>query len=705
MVFQSMKRRVILTLLNVLLFSLTAYGQDPGATLFTYAKDKVTVEEFERYFLKNINIGTPVISNEKIREDLDLYIKFKLKLQDARDAGVDTTESYVREVEMFRDQLARGYLYDREVTDALIREAYERMQYEVEVSHILVIVGPRAKPADTQVAYARIKGMLDRIRSGTSTWDQEAKYSDDPGTKDIGGNLGYMTAMQVVYPFENQAYTVPVGGMSEVFRTDFGYHIIKVTNKRPNRGDIKIRHILLRVGLTPEGTEEAQKRKMEDIYAKIKSGESTVAEMARNFSEDFNSRNNGAGGEMDYVNVPMFIGDLDRQQWVDKAFALAKNGDYSEPFRTGLGWHIVQRMDIRPLGSFEQMKGNLKNQVQGDARAQKSVDALVVKVKGENAYAEYPENLNALIASLDTNFAKGSFKASALPEYPVSSQGQGGKKGKVYIKPAANRTPLRQLVVFKLAGENYTVEQFAQHLESTMRPVSGTNMDYVNETFNAWVKTKCVEFQDKHLEEKSPEFRYLYTEFREGILMFARMQEKVWLKANEDTTGLKKFHTDNARNYMWSDRFDCEVYLCADKKMMSTVAKQVKAGLNPDSIRRFHTTKNMINMDFRLGKYEKTDTFLFPDGRILETLFSKPEYRAKQNKIYKLNQIGNNWVVVKVNRFIPAEPKKFEECRGHVANDYQQYLETAWINELKARYPYEVNEAVLQALITRLTAK
>lgn len=686
------------------MFIAAASGQNPDATLFTYAKDKVTAEEFERYFLKNINIGNQVVNAEKIREDLDLYIRFKLKIQDAHDAGLDTSESYLRELGVFRDQLARSYLYDREVTDGLIREAYDRMQEELEVSHILVAVGPRANPADTQTAYARIKGIYDRIMAGKSQWNEEAKNSDDPGTKDNGGNLGYMTALQVVYPFENMAYNTPVGGVSAVFRTEFGYHILKITNRRPNRGDIKLRHVLLRVGLTPEGTEEAQKKKVEDIYNRIKSGQSTVAEMARNFSEDFNSRNNGAGGEMDFLNVTMFIGDLDRQGLVDKAFSLQKNGDYTEPFRTSMGWHIVQRIDVRPLGSFEQLKGTLKNQVQNNSRAQKSVDALVAKVKAENAYKEFPENLNALIASLDTNFAKGQFKAASLPEYPMSSQVQGGKKGKVYIKPAASKTPLRQLNLFTLGGENFDVAAFATHLEASMKPVTNSNMEFVNEVFRDWVSAKCVDYQDRHLEEKSPEFRHLYQEFREGILMFARMQQMVWDKANEDTVGLKQFHDAQKQNYMWTDRFDCEVYLCADKKMMEKVAKQVKKGISPDSIRRSHTVQNKINMDFRLGKYERTDTFLFPDGRILTRLFDQPEYRTKPGKIYKMNQIGSNWVVVKVNRFIPAESKRFEECRGHVANDYQQYLEKAWIDDLMKRYPYQVNEPVLQAMIQKLTA-
>jgi peptidyl-prolyl cis-trans isomerase SurA len=235
-----------------------------------------------------------------------------------------------------------------------------------------------------------------------------------------------------------------------------------------------------------------------------------------------------------------------------------------------------------------------------------------------------------------------------------------------------------------------------------MQPITGSNMEFVNAVFKDWVKGKCVIYQDQHLEEKSPEFKHLYQEFKEGILMFARMQQKVWDKANEDTAGLKDFHETNKTKYMWNDRFDCEVYLCADKKMAGSVAKMVKKGIQPDSIRRKHTRSNTVSMDYRLGKYEITDTFLFPDGRILTTLFSNPEYREKPGKIQNLNQIGANWVVVKVNQFLPAAPKKLEECRGLAANDYQTFLEEQWLSDLLKTYPYSVNQPVFDAFSKRM---
>ncbi|MBL7811900.1 MAG: peptidylprolyl isomerase [Bacteroidetes bacterium] len=677
----------------------TTFGlkaQDPRSVIFTAAGNKVTVDEFERQFLKNINLEDEKITAAQIDEYLDLYIKFKLKIQDAHDAGLDTARNYRDELQMYRDQLARNYLYDREVTDALIKEAYDRLQWELAVSHILITIAPDAGPADTLIAFNKIKNIGDQLLKDPSAFESLAREnSDDPGSKDNGGNLGYMTALQVVYPFENMAYNTPMGSVSRIFRTEFGYHILKVTDKRANRGEIKMRHLMLRVGTTPEATADAVKAKINEIYQRLKSGESTLASMARNYSEDYNSRYQD--GEMDFVSATQFIGDLDRQKWVDKGFSLSNPGDICEPFQTSYGWHILQKVAVRPLGPFEQMRVVLKNQVQGDRRAQKSVDALVEKVKAENGFKEYPEALKALESSLDSTYIKGTFKKAGLPMYAR------GAKTQETIKATRNlQQPLLDLNLYVLGGKNYTVGEFATELESISRPVTGNVAEHLNTQYKAWVSKNCVTYQDAHLEEKSAEFRNIYQEYREGILMFNRMQELVWEKANTDSVGLDKFYNQHKTDYTWGDRFDAEIYLCASQDIMNRVAKSVRKKIAADSIRRAENKTNQLNLDFRIGKYELADSFLFPDKRILETLFADPKYRAKSDKVYTLNKIGKDWVVVKVVKFLPASSKTLSETRGPVASKYQETLEKEWMDALKSKYTVEVNEPVLNELKKRL---
>ncbi|MFM1898736.1 MAG: hypothetical protein RL577_976 [Bacteroidota bacterium] len=650
---------------------------------------EVTYEEFKRQFLKNINLEEHQVTAAEIDEYLQLYIRFKMKIQDAVEAGQNENSAYLQELAMYREQLARNYLYDREVTADLIEEAYDRMRSEVRVSHILIAC-PRGANAQTEAqAKGRIEEIYQQLKRNNSAENFASlaeTNSDDPGTKSAGGDLGWMTAMQVVYEFENFAYNTPEGDISPVFRTDFGYHILRVTAKRPNRGDIKVRHILIRVTAPGEEYDDAALKKIEEIRAQISSGQASFEEMARNYSEDYNSRYNG--GVMDYVNTPQYIGDPDRQKWVDQAFLLTEPGQISPVFRTNYGYHLVQLMDIKPMASFDQMRSYLKQQVQQNARSKVSIDALVNKVKKENNFTENKAAYLAFLSVLDSSFLQGAFQVDALPK----SYNKDGK-----------RFNLLDMELFRLGNDDYTVEDFALYLQ-TNRHAMNMDLSAAYETeYQAWVSQACVENQNNHLDERSAEFRDIYQEYREGILMFNRMQELVWDKANNDSMGLAKFFNENRNDYRWNDRYHVDIYYCSDAKMMKTVAKQVKKGIQADSLLRMHTKNNPLGFNYRMGYYQWSDTGLVPNPAVLNTLFSQSSYRS-QTGIIKMNQIGEDWVVVNLHGFLPAGPKELSECRGPVTSRYQEELEQRWMDDLESRYEVSINYEIVEALKQELKA-
>ena len=672
--------------------------------VFSIDKEKVYADEFERQYLKNINLKEDAVTAKDIQNYLDLYIKFKLKVQDAKDAGLDTATAYVQELQMYRDQLARNYLYDRSVTDALVKEAYDRMQSEVKVSHILIMCSPDASEADQKKALDKIEGihrMLMRNPSAMNFADIARTESEDVGTKSAGGDLGWMTALQVVYEFENQAYNTPVGGISPVFKTEFGYHILMVTDKRTNRGDIKVNHILVRVMNKDESSDTEARKKIDEIVLNINSGKETFENMARTYSEDYNSRYNG--GAMDYINVTQFVGDVDRQYWADQAFSLKKDGDITAPFRTNYGWHLLQRVNLRPLRSFEdkEMRSILKMDVQKNQRSQISVDSLVVKIKKENGFKLNNAAVEAVIQYLDSNFMKGKFDESTMPEMHKVTKVDGKKK-------TTTEYNLRKMEVFHLGDDSYSVADLFTNFTYNTKPVLGTKKEGVERILNAWIDKTCVEYQNDHLEEKSVEFRDIYQEYKEGILMFNRMQQLVWDRANNDTVGLKAYFAQHQGEYNWGNRFDIAVYFCNDAKMMKTVAKQVKKGISADSLRRQHTKQNILDFSYRAGKFEKSDTFLFSPSPILKSLFDdlnaeKPKYNKPG--IYQVGQVGGDFVVIKVNAFLPAGPKTLDETRGPVASRYQEQLEREWIESLKVRYAVTVNESAMKAIEAKLVTK
>ena len=702
-------KHTVVSILSVV-FTLTAWSQssqpnpvalpvsgDASSIIFTVdGRQEVTLDEFERQFLKNLNLKEKTITAEDIDTYLKLYVRFKLKIQDAIDAGKDSAEAYKRELAMYREQLARNYLYDRSVTDKLIQEAYERMQDEVNVSHILIRCDRNADPSKVASIMKRmteIKKALERDPSEKNFADLAASDSEDPGSKSAGGALGYLTALQVVYEFENAAYATPIGGISDVFRTDFGFHILRVNDKRKNLGEVKARHLLIRTGSNAAQSPEEAEKLIREIHAKIKAGES-FEEMAKKHSEDFSSKY--SGGNMNAVSVTQYVGDIERQKWAEKAFALQNTSDLTEPFQTNYGWHLLQLVEKQPLKPFDEMKVSLRNKVQQNQRSQIGIDSLVSRVKREDRFVENSVFLETIIKILerDSSFIKGKFDPLSLPEELTINEN--GKKVNVQFFDVA---------LFQIANQAYTVEQFTGRLAAQKRKVEGSVNDYIREIYGSWVQEACVSYQNEHLEEKSPEFRHIYKEYREGILMFNRMQEMVWEKANKDSIGLAAYFNEHANEYQWNDRYHAAFLFCSNKGMMNQVAKQLKKGLTLDSIRKVHTAKSQLDFSYRFGKYQLSDTFLFPQRDPLKMVFADGKYRKKKNKIYKMGAVGEDFVVVQIYDFLPAGPKTLEETRGPVASKYQEVLEQRWIADLESRYPVNINTEAVGAFKAKLNVK
>ena len=675
----------------------------------------VNADEFKRQFSKNSNLRQKPATEADVKEHLDLYVKFKMKVLDAQLAGLDTNKAYLKELGMYRDQLAKNFLYDRNVTEGLIKEAYERLKYEVKVSHILILASPDDSEQKHKAARDRIDGIYRKLMRNPSAQnfaDLAKQESEDPGSNNSGGSLGYMTAMQVVYDFENFAYNTPVGGISPVFKTDFGYHIVRVEDKRLNRGDIKMNHIMIRVSGKEESSDAESKKRIEDIYAKIISGTESFANMAQNYSEDYSSRYNS--GVLDYVRVTQFLGDGDRQNWVDQAFALDKDGDITKPFRTNAGWHILQRVSVKSLGTYEQMKNYLKNEVQKDSRSKVSVDSLVSKIKLANNFTLNALAVSALKMYLDTNFLKGSFDANKLPKIIDVVTGSGKTK-------KATKYEFQSLQMFKLEAskaasgdeiaifEEYEVSDFVNYIEKNNRAHGGSVSEALDALLNEWISKLVIEYQDRYLEYFNADFRDIYQEYREGILMFNRMQEVVWMKANTDSAGLAEFFKTQRGVYRWGNRVDGEFYFCKDAKMAKTVVKQLKKGIALDSIRRFNTKNSALDFSYKIGKYERSDSFLFKPSGVLGVVFddfeksSKPKYAKPE--IYALGSVGNQFVVFKQKGYLPAMDKSLDETRGPVSSKYQEKLEKDWLESLKLRFTVDINDNNLQQAKAALLGK
>lgn len=359
---------------SLLLAGLTWAQNDP--VIMTVNGQKIYKSEFLQSYLKNND--APSYAKDTLELYAKRYSDFKLKVAEAEAMGLDTTPAFVKELEGYEKQLALPYLVDSAQNEILVKEAYARLQKEIRASHILIRVDEDASPQDTLLAYNRIMDLRQRVINGEN-FAKVAKSkngSEDPSVSQNNGDLGYFTAFQMVYPFENAAYNTPKGEVSMPVRTKFGYHILQINDIRDARGTLSAAHIL--VLAQKEQELQAAKNKIDSIYAQLERG-GDWSELARKYSDDQSSRNKGGllpdfGSRTKQRMVPIFE---------DEAFALKENGQYSKPFKSQFGYHIVRRVNWKPLPSYEEMERELYNKVNRDMRGQQTQASFVVKLKKE----------------------------------------------------------------------------------------------------------------------------------------------------------------------------------------------------------------------------------------------------------------------------------------------------------------------------------
>ena len=668
---KSIVKRTVYLLILMLMFQVTqaqAFKSLDKHTLITIGDEKIPVHEFLRVYEKN-NTAEEQQKPDALKEYLDLYINFKLKVMEAEALKMDTLASFKKELSGYRKELAKPYFTDETVNEKLLKEAYDRMQYDIRASHILLMVDKNASPEDTLKAWNKINKIRQEIINGKDFAIAADEYSDDPSAKDMKeipgkqafrpgnhGDLGYFTVFNMVYPFETAAYNTPVGEISQPVRTQYGYHLVKVTDKKPAMGVAEVAHIFVR--LRPNASENDVKRKTEkinNIYKKLQDSTSWEAAVTQ-YSEDKGSVTKG--GRLSKFTcsriVPEFV----------KAIDSLKPGEYSKPVRTMYGWHIIKLISTKKPGTFEEEKAGIEERLKKDERSQLSEKAVISKIKKDNGLKIFDDAKSEIFNAIDTTVLTQNFKADSLPS-------------------TLNKT------ILKLGKVTKTQQDFARYVEKVQK--KQVNIDknvYLNQLFNQFVNNTCLEFKDKNLEKEYPEFADLMQEYHDGILLFNLSDKKVWSKAVQDTAGLKAFYEQNRVNYQWKPRAEATVYQISNKNDVDKALKIIKNNDDDGKIAETLLQDSISSVKIIPGKFERGD------NKYVDTVDWKPGfYKASTSDVEDLT------VFVKIKKIIKPQAKTLEEARGLVTADYQTYLEKEWIKDLKQKYPVKVNEKVFNKIL------
>lgn len=634
-----------------------AQQQANDPVLMTIGGKPVTKSEFLAIYNKNNNSKEAATDKKGLNEYVDLFVNFKLKVREAEEMGLDTSAAFKNELEGYRKQLAQPYLTDNEVNEKLLKEAYERLQTDVRASHILVKVDQNALPKDTLEAYNKAIAIRNRILKGES-FDAVAKQvSDDPSAKDNGGDLGYFTALQMVYPFENAAFNTKIGEISQPVRTRFGYHIIKVVDKRPAQGQVLVSHIMVKLSKdAPEEEKQKAKAKIDEIYQKVKAGED-FAELAKQFSDDKGSAKKG--GEL-----PMFGTGRMVMEFEKAAFALKNNGDVSEPIQSQYGWHIIKRLDKKELAPFEEMKNELKAKISKDTRSQMGRESFIAKLQKEYKFTENLKARDEFYKVMDSTIFEGKWTADKAKKL--------------------NKT------LFTLGDKTFTQQDFAKYIESHQARRAKTNTQaVVNDLYKQFKDESIIAYEESRLEQKYPEFRALMQEYRDGILLFELTDRKVWSKAVKDSAGLQEFYEKNKENFKWGERVDATIYIAANDDIAKNVRKMLKdkkkKGYTDEKILAAINKDTQLNLKIENGKFQKGENEWVDKVKWQEGI-SEDIKKDKQTAF------------VVIHKVLPPEPKTLAEARGLVTAEYQNHLEKQWIDSLKKKYNVQINQEVLSSI-------
>lgn len=612
-------------------------------TLFTVNNKPVTKQEFLTAFNKNPD--TAGNRAQKMREYLDMYINFKLKLQQAYDEKLDSKEEFKDEARNFKKQLTENYINEQANIGQLVHEAFVRSQKDILLAEVFV-----ATSADTVADRAKIYNALDALKAGKSFDEVTATYTTDEALKHQKGNLGYITAFTLPYEVENIVYSLKPGEYSTVYHSGIGYHIFKNIGERPAAGKRKIQQLLLPVaeGFTPE-EKLAAKHEADSIYQLLQKG-AAFDDMVEQFSTPVQGM---LPKGITTVAVGTYSSDFE-----NKIFGLAKPGDITAPFETGYGYHIVKLLSTQPVVTKE-------DDVVNTATLQQLIETSDRLNIAKNNLTQQWQTL--------TGYKKAMYNEKDLWQYTDSAITH---KNKVTVKGINAQT-----VLFTFKKQNITATEWITFLQFAQQ--GGSPQKTYPSLFKDFVMQSIGDYYRNHIEDYNPAIGAQMREFNEANLLFAVMDAHVWGKATQDTVALQKYYAAHKQGYTWAPGISALVVTAAEKQTLDTLIPKIKA--NPANWRQITGTLATADSNrYEAGQYPIKQQVPMQAGFI-----SAPEK----------NDAGDAYSFLYVFNVYPNQGQRnFEDAKGMVINDYQQVLETAWLAELRKKYPVVIKEDVVKGL-------
>lgn len=659
-ILQEMYKKCIFHIVFVVLgaFNILSAQFEPNV-LMKIGDTPVTLDEFKYIYEKN-NGAEADYSRKSLNDYKELYIKFKLKVNEARAQKLDTIKSLIEELNGYKSQLTNSYLMDKEVLERLVNEVYERSATDVKVAHIFFQIQGSFNKEMVAAVEAKAADIYARLLAGADFEELAKEFSDDKLSSEDGGELGYFSAMMPsgFYNFETAMYNTQVGGITQPVRSKMGLHILKVLDKRPARGEIEVAHILVKKENNPKA-----KDTIDFVYNLLKQGQN-FKEVAMSYSQDEKTARQGG-------KLPIFGINTYEKSFEDAAFSLENPGDFSQPIETSVGYHIISLIRKVDRDDFNTFRKKIEPKIKRDERYDIARKSLIEKIKKEGNFKENTALFDTWANSLTEDFLSYKWSAQYMDIYP-------------------------QTLISFGDNFNYSLGDFAGYCRKNTK----TRLRYEQSTkkpaevarilLDEWADQKAIEYEQFNLENKYTDFKNLMREYEEGILLFEVTKINVWDKANTDTVGLYEFYEANKDKYVWEEKGILSTYYVNsdDAKLIAKIQKYAKKNPPDKVLKKFNKSEELISvLEEELERSNKK--------------FVGMEWVSGYMTLPATDHNNKKTAFKKIERIIPSKRKTLKEARGYVVSDYQDKLERQWVQELRSKYLVRVNYELFEQIIKK----
>lgn len=658
-----MKKQALYLLLFLSFASQISYAQQlqipdslNNKILITVDTAKITGDEFVWFYNKyNSYLDSSLIIG--IEESMQLFIDYKMKIIDAERQKLDTTQKFKDEFYSYLKSTAKSYLYNDSLEHYAKVEAYERLLKDYHISQIFIRSNKFGNPKDTMVAYQKAVKLKKELVAGADFAKYAQLYSDDTFTKDQGGDMGYITSMLLQLPYENAIYATTKPGIIGPICTEQGYYITKIHDIRPSKGQVKASLIVIYHDIKHADSVARAKLIADSVYTRLQAGESFEA-----LSDIYNTnqRLNSSKGDIGWLDNSTRY----EPQLKEALFDIQNIGDVSKPLYFDYGIVIAKITDKSDIGPIQlYVKTINKNFKKDDSRKNIVKDVFYAQYKKTAPYKEQSQAIAEFVTIVDNSILLNKWTK------PTFTQ---------------NKT------LFTIGKESYTYVDFANYLVENQKSKNISEKEVlVRKRLYEYAQNMLDQHAVQTLHLRNQEFARIMQEYHDGMIIYELLNNEVFQKANKDTVGVYNWYTEKLEDYMQKPGVRVTYYMCKNdkvvKKIIPLIEKQQTQKYDDQYIMKSINKKAMDNV--------LLDTAVYYEGENL--LIGLLEWKQGSYHI-----LENNKIVV-IKEVIPAQPLPFEICKNAVISDYQNYLEYLWIDNLRKKYSYTLNQSYYNIIIAK----